>query len=170
MKMEKERFYQFTIKGWEGPVYGVIVSIGVEWTLVKKIVGDFAYDGYALIHNKFIKRCIQDEKVIFKEKVLRAKGIMDLLIPVVPLGSQTEPLIWFNEQKLTVQINPKDESVCYVGEIISIMKTFFRLSPMNPRGYWESYEYRFSFGEIVMISIDTDYVNSLLIYNMKKKE
>lgn len=169
--MDKGKFYLFEMKGWESPIAGVVESVGLEWILIKHIVGDYALDGYSLIQKKYIKTYIHDEDVSFTEGILIAKGIMDLCCPYsIPLDTQTDPFTWLKEQDAVVQFNPKDDTICYIGKVGDMTKRFFQLISMDPRGHWDTFFYKYTYATIKSIDIDPDYVNSLLIYNEKMQK
>lgn len=64
-------------------------------------------------------------------------------------------------------IAPRDESISYVGYIVKICNKSFFLKPMDPKGVWEDYKYLFRILSIRVIDFDSDYINSLLIYQEK---
>lgn len=163
--MEKGKFYLFEIRGWKEPIYGIVEIIGTEWILIKNIINDYTFDGYSLIQHRNIKNHIRSEDELFTEQVLKAKGILDIMGPNIPLNTKLEPFKWLEEQNITILLSPKDESICYVGKIKKNMKTFFQFISMNTKGHWDTYIYKYKFPDIRLISINTDYVNSLLIYN-----
>lgn len=166
--MEKGKFYLFKMMGWKTPIGGVVELIGAEWILIKHIVVDYALDGYSLLQKKYIKSYIQDDSVLFTEQVLLAKGIMDIRIPYdIPLNTQTAPFTWLKEHSITVQFNPKDSSICYVGKVGNMTQRFFELISMDPKGCWDTYFYKYTYATMRVIDIDCDYVNSLFIYNQK---
>lgn len=168
--MEKGKFYLFKIKGWEAPIGGVVELIGLEWILIKHIVADYTLDGYSLIQKKYISSYIYDDNVQFTEKVLVAKGIMDLCTSYnIPLDTQTAPFIWLKECDITAQFNPKDDSICYVGKVGEMTKRFFQLISMDTKGHWDTFFYKYTYANMRTIDIDSDYVNSLLIYSKKNK-
>lgn len=168
--MEKGKFYEFKIKGWEDTINGIIEAISQEWVLVKWIISDYIFDGYAVIRKKYIKKCIQNENIIFQEGVLRAKGIMDIPVSNIPIDSNTSPFNWFCENKSVIVIYPIDESICDVGYITKVLKRVFYFKNMDHKGIWDTIEDNCLISDVVMISIGSDYVNSLLNYNMKQKE
>lgn len=166
--MKKGEFYSFNMKGWKEPICGVIEYIGSEWILTKHIVSDYIFDGYSLIQRKYIKDQLCDNVTIFTEKVLLAKGIMDINIPYnIPLDSQIAPFEWLREHGITAEFSPKNEDICYVGKVTVFSKKYFQFISLSPRGCWDSDIYECTFANIRAISIDTDYTNSLLIYNEK---
>ncbi|WP_291530701.1 hypothetical protein [Bacteroides sp. UBA939] len=164
--MERNKFYSFKLKGWHTSVDGVIELIGSEWILVKRITVDYTLDGYSLIQRKYIESNQCDDETSFTEKVLLAKGIMD--IPNfynISLETQTDPFTWLKERNVVVQFNPKDDSICYVGRIGDMSKKFFQIMSMDTRGGWDTVSYKYTYAKIVAIDIDSDYVNSLITYS-----
>lgn len=169
--MEKGSFYIFKLKGWKEPICGIIENIGSEWILIKHIVSDYTFDGYSLIQTKYIKDQLHDDETVFTEKVLLAKGIMDISVPYdIPLDTPTAPFEWFKKQGVTTQFNPKDETICYVGKVTEFKRKYFQFISLSPKGCWDPDFYKCTFAKIRTINIDSDYVNSLLIYNEKYKK
>ncbi|MDD3037134.1 hypothetical protein [Bacteroides sp.] len=166
--MEKGKFYSFKMKGWKEPICGVIERIGSEWILIKHIVVDYVFDGYSLIQRKYIKDIIRNNNNIFTEKVLIAKGVMDINVPYdISLNTQTTPFEWLQEHDITAEFYTKDRYICYIGKVIKITKKYFHYTSIDTKGCWDNDIYECTFANIRAISIDTDYTNSLLIYNEK---
>lgn len=169
--MEKGKFYLFKITGWKEPIGGIIESIGLKWLLIKHIVGDYTLDGYTLIQRKYIRNYIYDDEVLFTEKVLLAKGVMDTNIPYnIPLDTQTDPFIWLKEHNITARFNPKNASICYVGKVEKMTIRFFQFISLNSKGCWDVSIYKHTYANTKTIDLDCDYINSLLIYNAKMQK
>ena len=165
--MEKGKLYSFEIKGWKEPICGIVEAFSVDWILIKWIINDFLFDGYSVIQRRHIKKCFQDENLLFKESVLRAKGVMDIPTPEIPIDSKSAPLKWFCDNMNIVLVSPIDESVCDVGKITKVLNRVFYLKTMDGEGKWDNVYDNCLLSEIVSFSIDTDYVKSLLIYSLK---
>lgn len=164
--MEINKLYLLYLKNWNEPIWGILNSEGKEWIFIKKITNDYLHDGYALVRRKKIKKIIRDSDVLFKENVLIAKGYMNsILSSNIPMDSLSSPLIWLCGDKKTVLLSPKDEAVCYMGNILRVSKSLFYLQAMTSVGVWEKELFRYIISDIVTIEYDTDYINSLLAYN-----
>jgi len=163
--MEIGKFYSFKIKGWQGNIYGVVCALSPVWILVKVIVDDFRYDGFAIIQMKHIKEWIYDEKVAFREQVLRTKGIMDIPFPTVPLDSPNAPFSWFVQQKEIVFFIPKDESEAFMGKIIEVTKKKIDLHPVFADGTWNIDIWDFFINDIVVVEWQSHYIRSLMKYS-----
>lgn len=159
------KYYSFKMKGWQDAINGVVCAIGSDWILIKSIIADFRYDGFAIIQTKRIKEWIHDEKVSFREEVLQVKGIMDLPIPDIPIDSFVAPFLWLIQQKETVLFTSKDESEAFMGKFIKIAKKEIELYSMSSEGIWESKLWNFSINDIVMVEWQSDYILSLMKYN-----
>ncbi|WP_291582216.1 hypothetical protein [Bacteroides sp.] len=164
--MDSNKFYSFYMKGWDEPCLGIIQSIGDEWILIKRIINDYLFDGYTFIRRKYIQKVNRDSNIIFKEKVLYAKGYIDQSLPLtICLNKLSTPLDWICEKKCVCMISPKDETLCYITSIEKILKRYLILHAMTFEGCWETKNFKYLISEIVTIDFDNDYINSLVTYN-----
>lgn len=168
--MEQHKLYTFKIKGWNDSVLGLLESIGNEWLLIKRIGDDFRYDGYGLIRRKYVQCSILDTDSSFKEDVLSVVGIMDIKLPHIPLETISGPFNWIKESNMTVELYPKDDSIMFVGKMLTLLKSSFLLSTIDEKARWDSEPYRIKMNEIVSICVDTDYVSSLLTYSQSTEQ
>ena len=169
--MKKKELYLFVIKSWNDPIYGIIENISEEWVLVKRIISDYLFDGYTLIRRKYIKDVIRNSDVIFKEDVLIAKGYIDgEKVQSISIDNAFSPLEWFKESQTTFMLSPKDESICFLGQIEKILSNSFYLKALNSKGQWDKKPYIYRLNNIRTIDYETDYINSLLAYNRQNAE
>lgn len=166
--MKTNFLYEFHIKGWKEPSFGIVIDFSEEWILVKRIINDYLYDGFSLIRRKYVKKVVRDENVIFIEKVLKAKGYFsNSEIYNIPLNTLESPLQWLLDTKKVFMINPKKESIGYVGYIIEISNNSFDIKIMDIQGGWIEKNFLLRMFNVRTIDFDTDYINSLLIYQEK---
>jgi len=158
------------MKTWEEHIWGIVENSSSEWVLLQRIINDYMFDGYTLIRQKYVKKVIRNENVIFKEKVLNAKRNSDILISKnIPINTVFSPLQWMMDNKEVFMISPKDESISYVGQITRILKESFYLKAINSRGIWDEKLFLYKINNIRAIDFDNDYINSLLTYVGKNK-
>lgn len=121
-------------------------------------------DGYILICKNYIHSIVRTDQEIFLENVLRANNRFNLQYIDIPLATH-KLLNWLQGTNTVFQIEPKDESICYIGYIQSILDKFIRLKPLSYVGTWiDGYDlYRIT--SLMLLKFDTDYINSLLTYN-----
>ncbi len=166
--MENCKLYLFLIKSWDDHVYGIVENVSEEWVLVKRIINDYLFDGYTLIRKKYIKDVIRNSDVTFKEDVLIAKGYMDIKkSPNISINNVLDPLVWLKESQTIFMLSPKDESICFLGKIEKILSDYFNIKALDSKGQWAKKLYRYRFNNIRTIDFETDYINSLLAYNLR---
>ena len=170
MKVEKGHYYSFKLKFRKREEQGIVIDEGEDWILTKYIFSDYIVDGYMLFNKKFIKTIERGENEIFFEKVLRANNKMNfpsnLFIPL----STKELMEWLKDTETPFQIDGKDESVCYIGRILEILNKSIRFKDISARGIWVDGYDLYRTDSLMMISFDTDYVNSIITYANSLKE
>ncbi len=168
MNIERGKFYSFKIKNRKQQEQGIIVANGEDWILTKYIFSDYIVDGLMLFNKEYIKSIERGENEIFFEKILIANAKADIPDLSIPL-STNELLQWLEYNKIAFQIDPKDEGVCYIGRILKVLDKSIRFKPISAKGVWlDGYDlYRKS--SLMMISFDTDYINSIITYANSQK-
>lgn len=147
----------------KGKEQGIVIQEGEEWVLVKYLYSDYIVDGFMLLNKKYIEFTERNEDEIFFEKVLKANNKLDVPNLDVPLTTNTL-LKWLEDNQTTFQIDPKDESVCYIGRIIDILDKSIRFKAISAKGEWLGGYNLFRINSLMMISFDTDYINSIITY------
>lgn len=165
MKIEEDKLYSVKIKYRKEEEQAIVITIGKDWILAKSVF-DYMIDGYILICKNYIQSITRGEKEVFWESVLKVNNKWSLQYIDVPLSTQ-ELLNWLQETNTVFQIEPKDESVCYIGYILTILNKSIRFKPLSHKGIWlDGYDlYRIT--SLMLLKFDSDYINSLSTYNRK---
>ncbi|MBD8387413.1 hypothetical protein [Dysgonomonas sp. BGC7] len=170
MKIEKGFYYSFKLKFRKQEEQGVVIDEGEDWILTKYIFSDYMVDGFILFNKKFIKTIERGENEIFFEKVLSANNKMDLPSRLsIPLSTK-KLMKWLKDTETPFQIDGKDESVCYIGRILEILNKSIRFKDISAKGIWADGYDLYRMDSLMMISFDTDYINSIIIYANSLKE
>ena len=77
MNLITNQIYSFFLNRRKEIITGITMYIGNKWVLLRYIPVDYVIDGYVLIKRKHIKDINRKEREIFKENVLRIKGLFN---------------------------------------------------------------------------------------------
>jgi len=143
-------------------VCGQVVSVGEDWILMKQIVGDYTLDGFMVVRHRNIKHFERGENEMFKEKVLRLKGVADLPDHPIKLDGLRSILAQITERFGMFEIQTKRESACYLGRLVSFGEKRFTIEFLDTSGRWEG-QMKFTSDKIRIIRFETDYAISLLL-------
>lgn len=116
--MENKRLYTIYIKNWKDPISGIIESSSNYWVLIKRIPNDYILDGFAFIQKCHIESYKRTEEDRFKEKILIAKGIMDIPVPEFSISNRLDLLNRLNALQCVVEIQTDLESSFFIGKLI----------------------------------------------------
>ena len=112
--MENKRLYTIYIKNWKDPISGIIESSSNYWVLIKRIPNDYILDGFAFIQKCHIESYKRTEEDRFKEKILIAKGIMDIPVPEFSISNRLDLLNRLNALQCVVEIQTDLESSFFI--------------------------------------------------------
>ena len=115
--MENKRLYTIYIKNWKDPISGIIESSSNYWVLIKRIPNDYILDGFAFIQKCHIESYKRTEEDRFKEKILIAKGIMDIPVPEFSISNRLDLLNRLNALQCVVEIQTDLESSFFIGKL-----------------------------------------------------
>ena len=163
--MENKRLYTIYSKNWKDPISGIIESSSNYWVLIKRIPNDYILDGFAFIQKCHIESYKRTEEDRFKEKILIAKGIMDIPVPEFSISNRLDLLNRLNALQCVVEIQTDLESSFFIGKLEEVKTSIFRWKSMDNRGKWENDLRQLRVRDIVSINVNTDYVTSLVAYN-----
>ena len=96
----------------------------IYWVLIKRIPNDYILDGFAFIQKCHIESYKRTEEDRFKEKILIAKGIMDIPVPEFSISNRLDLLNRLNALQCVVEIQTDLESSFFIGKLEEV-KTFF---------------------------------------------
>ena len=134
--MENKRLYTIYIKNWKDPISGIIESSSNYWVLIKRIPNDYILDGFAFIQKCHIESYKRTEEDRFKEKILIAKGIMDIPVPEFSISNRLDLLNRLNALQCVVEIQTDLESSFFIGKLEEVKTSIFRWKSMDNRGKW----------------------------------
>lgn len=154
----------FTIKGWDDTVTGIVCAVSSEWVLIKQIIGDFRYDGFALIRSKYIDLWNRDKGIPFRQEVLEALGVMDMPVPEIPLSDLNAPLLWLLQQKNTLSFTFAKEYTFRVGDLLGVEEGNISYRALSLEGEWLTGINHVSINSIRLIEWKSEYIQSLLLY------
>lgn len=166
--MDNKKVYTINIKNWEEPIVGIIEYSSRKWIVIKKITNDYIFDGHSLIQRRHVKSCKRTKHNKFAEKVLAAKGVMDMEAPQIPIENSLAPFKWLYNQKKVAEFWIVEESTSFVGKLSEVRTILFRWIALSSHGEWLTDIYTLKIKDVVFIDIDTDYILSLLIYNQSR--
>lgn len=165
--MELNSVYTIQVNKYKDNIQGILLKEGNEWLLFKEILPNYMLDGFLIIRKKWIQSIYRDEDEILNEKILKASGKWDLSNPYdeFPLSDTDDLFSYIYLTLPIVQIYVQDDSVTYIGKLSKPLAKSFYLLSLKPNGLWNDKTYLFRKTSVRMISWDSDYVNSLFVYN-----
>ena len=125
--MENKRLYTIYIKNWKDPISGIIESSSNYWVLIKRIPNDYILDGFAFIQKCHIESYKRTEEDRFKEKILIAKGIMDIPVPEFSISNRLDLLNRLNALQCVVEIQTELESSFFIGKLEEVKTSIFSM-------------------------------------------
>lgn len=168
--MEKKKLYTISIKGWDDSISGIVECFTDKWVLIKRISCTYMFDGFTLIQRRHIKSCKHDDDNKFREKVLAAKGIMDIPVPDIPMEGRLDPIEWLCGQKKVAEFHVEDDSKFFVGKVDKVQTNIMRWFSIDNRAIWDPVACTLQIKTIVSIDMDTNYVTLLLAYHQVENE
>lgn len=123
--MENKRLYTIYIKNWKDPISGIIESSSNYWVLIKRIPNDYILDGFAFIQKCHIESYKRTEEDRFKEKILIAKGVMDIPVPEFSISNRLDLLNRLNALQCVVEIQTDLESSFFIGNKFNLSKIVY---------------------------------------------
>lgn len=145
-------------------IMGLLIDFNEKWVLLKFNYSDYVIDGYIILKVKKIKKIIRDEDNEFTEKVLLAKGLKIKDEDKFPINNINETLKLISEKFGVIHIEIKDENICYIGRFLYANEKEITIQEIGTRAEWIENE-AFKFKNIWLFEFDTDYCNSLVLYN-----
>ena len=164
MENFKGKFMSFRYRDRKDIISGYLIDFNENLTLIKQNPVDYVIDGYMLLKTNKILKYKRDDFEEFREKVLFVKGLMPANEDFIPLTDIRETLRLISDRFGAILIKNKDDSVCYIGKLIRTTTEYVEIQEIDPEAIWLGNE-KFKFNSIRTIEFDTDYINSLLLYN-----
>ena len=168
MEVEKGKIYSFKIKHRTEKEQALVLEVGIDWILGKWLF-DYQLDGYVLFSRKHITSIERGEREEFWEEVLKANNRFVVDTFNIPLTTN-ELMNWLLETKTVFQIEPKDETVCYVGYTMKILKQHIRFKDLSSKGLWDDDYTLHRIQSLMLLKFDSDYINCLVKYNQSLKQ
>lgn len=158
------KFVSFKYRDRKDVISGILIDFNSNLTLIKQNPVDYVIDGYMLLKTNKILKYKRDDSEEFTEKVLLVKGLMPANEAFMPLTDLREALRLISDEFGAILIKNKDDSVCYIGKLIRTTSEFVEIHEIDPKAIWVG-NGKFKLKSIRTIEFDTDYINSLLLYN-----
>jgi hypothetical protein len=146
------------------PLFGFVLDYTDDWTIMRKNVVDYVLDGYVIFAHKKIKGWRRSAEEKFKEQVILLKGYKPE--KGIPISNLQVILHALSRKHEVFQFSTKEESVCYLGRLISVDEKVLVIDYLDPKGKFTG-ERTFKVKDIRTIEFDTDYINSLKLVAKK---
>jgi len=164
MKNLKGKFVSFKYRDRKDIISGFLIDFNDDWTLIKNNPVDYIIDGYRILKTNKILKYKREDYEEFREKILFAKGIKPTDNDKYPLTNIYETLQLISDKFGAFQIQNKDDSVCYIGRLLKSNKDHIFIQEISPKAKWIETE-KYKMNSIRIFEFDTDYINSLILYN-----
>src|ERR1051326_2379781 len=145
------------LKGWKAPLYGFILDLNKDWTLIKYNPVDYLIDGYKIIRNKYIESIQREDEEKWREKVIRLKGISPNKNEKIPISNLSDILEYLTKTFNLFEIQKKYEDSVWIGRLKKIDSKNVVIKDVTPKGKWDG-QMEFKRDEIRLISFETDYI------------
>ncbi|PKP21032.1 MAG: hypothetical protein CVU02_02235 [Bacteroidetes bacterium HGW-Bacteroidetes-19] len=164
MQNLKGKFISFKYRDRKEIFSGYLIDFNDDWTLIKYNPVDYVVDGYLLLKSDKILKYKRDDEEIFKEKVLTAKNIIPTDHDIFPITDLADTLQLISERFGAFKIENKDDTACFIGRFVKMTKDHLYIQEIDPHAKWGKTE-KYKLQSIRTIEFDSDYINSLIIYN-----
>jgi hypothetical protein len=168
MKNLKNKLISFKYLDRKNPITGFLIDYNQDWTLIKYNPVDYIIDGYMILRSNLIKEYKRDDSEVFTEKVLLTKGYKPNRKDKIPLTDIGQTLKMISNKFGAFEIEKKDETVCFIGRFINITNYHVVIQEIDEKANWVELE-KYRLSSIRIIQFDTDYNNTLILYNRTKK-
>ncbi|MBL4669375.1 MAG: hypothetical protein JKY30_08940 [Flavobacteriales bacterium] len=152
----------FEIEGWDEFIEGIVLNESEEWIEIVDNYHDLRLDGIKFVKRDHILYDFHEEDEIFKENVFRT------MKQIRPSTGYVLDSNLINELKNLeiVMFELEEDDVCFIGKIIKSDSEKLQLLTMTSKAEWSD-EMNIRLSDIRTISIDNEYLNTLLSYNKK---
>lgn len=163
------KFVSFKYQDRKNIISGYLIDFNNDWTLIKYNPVDYIIDGYLILKTKKIVKFQREDNEKFVEKVLIAKNLKPTERDFFPISNLSETLQLISDRFGAFKIQKKDNTVCYIGRFVRMTKKNIIIQEIDPKAKWvENGKYKIK--SIRTIQFNSDYINSLIIYNKKNKK
>ena len=169
MKDLKFKLISFKYRERKDPICGFLIDFNENWTLIKNNPVDYIIDGYSILKTHNILKYKRDEFELFREKILIAKGLKPVANDKIPINDIYQTLKLISDKYGAFKIELKDDTICYIGRLVKIGKGQIIIQEIDSKAKWVEDE-RYKLNSIRIIDFDTDYNNSLILYNKMKEK
>jgi hypothetical protein len=167
--MEAGKLYSIQLHHGNKNFMGIIQGIGKEWIILYQLFTDYMMDGYVLLNKKYIADIRRDDKILFTEEVLKAKGVsFEKSTLNIPLDNTDALFQWLKDNQIVFMFSLRDNHVSYVGEVYNILPKSFYLRVLEVDGHWWERKLLYRKETVRSIDFKSDYIESLLAYNRAK--
>ena len=157
--MKKGQLFTFKIPFRKETLSGIILNYNDEWVLIRRI-SEYRLDGYTIFENtdkliysrgvyeKFVTRILNKKKYNYKK---------DLLIPI---SDTVQMLNEITQKYILIQLDARKGDAFDVVKFVGTKSDVFLFKELTVNAKWR-YNLQLQRREIVCISYDNDYLNSL---------
>lgn len=164
MKDLKGKFVSLEYQDRKDIISGYLIDFNKNWTLVKYNPFDYVIDGYLILKTYKILKYKRDDWEIFREKVLKVKNLILSDNDIFPITDLAETLQIISDRFGAFKIEKKDDKVCFIGRFIKLTKENITIQEMDSKAKWVDTD-KHKLKSIRTIEFDSDYINSLILYN-----
>lgn len=160
----KGKFVSFKYRDRKDIISGYLIDFNDDWTLIKYNPVDYVIDGYLILKSDKILKYKREDYEKFREKVLKAKNLVLSDKDIFPITDLSETLKLISDRFGAFKIEKKDGTVCFIGRFIKMTKENIIIQEIDTKAKWVEKD-KHKFKSIRTIEFDSDYINSLIIYN-----
>lgn len=164
MKNLKGKFVSFKYRDRKDIISGYLIDYNSDWTLIKYNPVDYVIDGYLILKTEKILKYKRDDYEKFREKVLKAKNLIPTDNDIFSITDLAESLKLISDRFGAFKIEKKDDTVCFIGRFVKMTKENLVIQEIDTKAKWVETD-KHKLKSIRTIEFDTDYINSLILYN-----
>jgi hypothetical protein len=150
-------------------ISGFVIDSNEKWTLLKYNPVDYVIDGFMLIKSSNIKKYKRDKDDKFREKVLMEKGLGIKKNDKIPIENIHDTIEQINKKYGAIHVEFKQEGICHIGKLVKVKDKAITIREISPTAKWDTKE-KYKLKDIQSFEFNTDYINSLLLYNRRNKD
>lgn len=155
-----------SIKGYPETIKGFFYRKGKNWSLYICNFADYQFDGKTLIQNKFITDVEEgkDKRDLVINKIFELKKKKEnKLFNTIELDDNIDLFNYLKNDGILIELRIKNQDVIYIGKVVEVKEKSIYLHLLSINLEWLEKE-NFKYNEIRLISLATDYLNSIALY------
>lgn len=167
--LNSETYYEFEIFGANDSINGVLLAEFNDWCILNRIFSDYMFDGISFLSKKLIRSITEDS---FTNKVLKIKlATPGLVASIVNLDNHKDLFDYnsddldifdyFSETKMLCEFVEGENEYSHIGRITSCSISMFEIKPISADMKWGNDTIVFEKSKISLVTIYSDYLNTL---------